>query len=36
MTEEKKFGSLMLNLRRQQDLDVRTLCDGLQDYYDNN
>lgn len=29
MTEEKKFGSLMLNLRRQQDLDVRTLCDGL-------
>ena len=29
MTEEKKFGSLMLNLRRQRDLDVRTLCDGL-------
>ena len=29
MTEEKKFGSLMMNLRMQQDLDVRTLCDGL-------
>lgn len=29
MTEEKKFGSLMMNLRKRQELDVRTLCDGL-------